>query len=721
MTEERDLPSIRRVFVAAAAAFTAIGILRGSVQLIAAPRSLHYALYLYRVTLFISWFWIPVAVGVAVAWRWRQHRWRFVATHAGLLSFAAAAEVLWTNAVILAFGAADSFVPFTFRLVGRFDTNLLMYAAIVGALWAAESVRRASATQLAAARLESLLAGTRLHVLTLQLHPHFLFNTLNLISQLAYRDATAARRTLGNLRALLVESLSHAGRRDVPLRDELRFLGAYLDIQQRRFGDRLRVNVNASAEAQDVAVPHLLLQPLVENAIIHGLASRPQGGELTIGAHVAGDRLTLTVEDDGVGVDMRSLKEHVGLTNTRLRLRQFSRDDYRFSLAARAAGGTSVTIVVPAVVADEVSSVAAAGADLETDADPVVTEPPRSASRLAVGVQTIAGWAAIAVLWTELGAAEQYIRHVPIVWGPAIASSVVNALILAALTPVVLWVARQIDLVESLSWRRVAGNALAAVSLAAIHLALLLAYLYQFVPDEFAIERRNVFAWTVWDIVAYATIVAFGTVATLAGRHRDSLIAMIGTRSRIANARLATLRLRLQPAVLLRGLDAIGVAMAADPEQAEHAITRMGDLLRGLLTRVDRDSVSLDTELSTLRAFVDVVAPGATIVAADDVRDVVVPAILLTPLAATLEKLASIDLHASGQALEVQLHARGSVDDAQLARIRERLRRRYGDEGSLIAERAVGGGFDVRLQLPIERSEPLEDDEPFLEPALGVA
>jgi len=242
------------------------------------------------------------------------------------------------------------------------------------------------------------------------------------------------------------------------------------------------------------------------------------------------------------------------------------------------------------------------------------------------------------------------------------------------------------------------------------------------VPDEFAIERRNVFAWTVWDIVAYATIVAFGTVATLAARHRDSLIAMIGTHSRIANARLASLRLRLQPAVLLRGLDAIGVAMAADPERAEHVIARMGDLLRGLLTRVDRESVSLDTELSMLRAFVDVVVPDTTIVAADDVRDLVVPATLLTPLAATLEKLAGIDLRASGQTVEARLHApSGSVDDAQLARIRERVRRRYGDQGSLIVERDAGGSVDVKLQLPIERSEPLEDDEPFLEPALGVA
>ena len=131
-------------------------------------------------------------------------------------------------------------------------------------------------------------------------------------------------------------------------------------------------------------MPHLLLQPLVENAIIHGLENRPEGGELTISARVAGDCLILTVEDDGVGVDMHSLKEHVGLTNTRLRLRQFSGDDYRFSLAARAARRTSVTIVVPAVVAEEVSSVATAG-DLETDADAVVTEPPRArrGSRLA--------------------------------------------------------------------------------------------------------------------------------------------------------------------------------------------------------------------------------------------------------------------------------------------------------------------------------------------------
>jgi LytS/YehU family sensor histidine kinase len=230
------------------------------------------------------------------------------------------------------------------------------------------------------------------------------------------------------------------------------------------------------------------------------------------------------------------------------------------------------------------------------------------------------------------------------------------------------------------------------------------------------------FAWAVWDIVAYATIVAFGTVATLAGRHRESLVAMIGTRSRIANARLASLRLRLQPAVLLRGLDAIGVAMATDPERAEHAIARMGDLLRALLTRVDRDSVSLDTELSALQAFLDVVAPDTTIVAANEVRDVIVPAMLLTALASAMDQLASIDIQSNDGALEVHLHATsGSFDERQLAQIRERVRRRYDDAGTVTVDRLAEGGFDVKLQLPIEQSAVLEDDELILQPAVGVA
>jgi LytS/YehU family sensor histidine kinase len=251
---------------------------------------------------------------------------------------------------------------------------------------------------------------------------------------------------------------------------------------------------------------------------------------------------------------------------------------------------------------------------------------------------------------------------------------------------------------------------------------MLLSFLHRFVPSEYAIEIRNLVGWAVWDIVAYATIVTFGTVARLAGRYRDALVAMTGTRSRIANARLASLRLRLQPAVLLRGLDAIGVALSADPERAEHAIARMGDLLRSLLSRVDRDSVSLDIELSTLRAFVDVVDPGATLVVHGDARDTTVPAVLLTPLAAALDGLTSIVVRAGGDAVDVRLHARGdAIDNAQLAQVRDRVQRRYDQRASLSVDLTAGGGADVQLHLPLERSAMSEDDELVFEPALGIA
>jgi two-component system LytT family sensor kinase len=723
VTEDVNLPRTRRVFVAAAAAFTAIGLLRGSVQVFIDPRDFLDTLYRYRVTTLISWFWVPVAIAIAATWRWRGDPKRFVLAQLALIAITVPGEVAWMGFVVHRFAPRLVFPPFTMLLVGRLDTNLLMYFGIVGAVWAAESLRRESATRLAAAKLDGLLADTRLHVLTLQLHPHFLFNTLNLISQLAYRDAAAARRTLGNLRDLLMQALTHAGSRDVPLREELEFLSAYLEIQQRRFGERLRVTVNVEAEALEAAVPHLLLQPLVENAIIHGLANRPEGGSLNIAGRVANGRLTLVVEDDGVGLGASAPRERVGLTNTRLRLQQCSSDDCRFTIAARSPRGTTVTIDIPARPAREPSTIAeppnAAGD--EEDTHDAKVDHPRRASRLMLCVQFATGWIAVAALWTELSVAQQVVRHVPVVWGPAIVNSASNALILCVLTPVVLWLARRFDLLAARSWRRVATHVLAAGALAVTHIALLLAFLHQFVPSQYDIERGNMFAWGVWDIVAYATVVAFGAVARLARTHRDALVAMTATRSRIAKARLASLRLRLQPAVLVRGLDAIGAAMSVDPGRAEHAIARMGDLLRALLARVDRESAPLDVELATLRAFVDVIDANARVTASDDIADAIVPAILLTPLAAALDQVTTIDVFQVGETLEARLHARGSaVDEAQIAQIRDRLRRRY-RAAAMLSVSADSAGAVVELRLPLERATTSDDDEPSFEPALVVA
>src|SRR5512133_2549219 len=128
MTGETHAPNTRRVFVVAALAFTALGFVRGSVQLAAQPRGVLEAWYLYRVTILISWFWIPVAVAVAATWRWRHNHRRFGLSHAVLLAVAVPGEVAWMTTVLGALSPRTMILPYSYRFIGRLDTNLLMYA-----------------------------------------------------------------------------------------------------------------------------------------------------------------------------------------------------------------------------------------------------------------------------------------------------------------------------------------------------------------------------------------------------------------------------------------------------------------------------------------------------------------------------------------------------------------------------------------------------------------
>src|SRR5206468_686681 len=163
----------------------------------------------------------------------------------------------------------------------------------------------------------------------------------NLISQLAYESVAEALRTLANLRGLLVQSLDHAGRREASLRDELGFLTAYLEIQQSRFRDQLDVTLDVDPATLPAAVPHLLLQPLVENAIVHAIGPRAERGAIRIAATRGGGRLRVTIQDDGPGVAL-PVREGLGLSNTRLRLEQLFDADHRFTIERAAGGGTMV-------------------------------------------------------------------------------------------------------------------------------------------------------------------------------------------------------------------------------------------------------------------------------------------------------------------------------------------------------------------------------------------
>jgi sensor histidine kinase YesM len=205
-----------------------------------------------------------------------------------------------------------------------------------------------SAAARARERLQVQLDQAQLQALKLQLQPHFLFNTLNTITALVHRDPEAAERMISGLSELLRFSLGPAGDQEVPLARELEMLRHYLDIQQVRFQDRLSVGFEVEADVQQAVVPSMLLQPLVENAIQHGIAPRAAGGRIVIAARRRQERLVLEVLDDGVGGSRGvPLREGVGLGNARARLRSLYGAAHVFSAAPRPEGGFCVYIELP--------------------------------------------------------------------------------------------------------------------------------------------------------------------------------------------------------------------------------------------------------------------------------------------------------------------------------------------------------------------------------------
>ncbi|SPE61894.1 membrane hypothetical protein [Verrucomicrobia bacterium] len=180
--------------------------------------------------------------------------------------------------------------------------DLLAYGAVVGLAHSIHFYRRFRERERRALTLESSLANARLHALRAQLQPHFLFNSLNAVVTLLRRDPRLAEATLLSLSELLRLALSQSERQQVPLREELEFLQRYFQIQQARFGDRLRLEEDIDPTALDCLVPTLLLQPLVENALRHGIEPSEDSGLVRLTAHRSDSTLVLIIEDDGVGL-----------------------------------------------------------------------------------------------------------------------------------------------------------------------------------------------------------------------------------------------------------------------------------------------------------------------------------------------------------------------------------------------------------------------------------
>jgi two-component system, LytTR family, sensor kinase len=232
----------------------------------------------------------------------------------------------------------------------NFDWEMMTYWTIVGVSHALRYHYEAQARTLSASRLETRLMEAQLQSLQRQLQPHFLFNTLNTISALMHRDVEAADAMLARLGDLLRLSFENLGVQEVSLEQELDFLRQYVAIEQARFRERLTVTFEVAPDALDCLVPNLLLQPLVENAIRHGIGPRVGPGHVLVRAARSGSVLELEVRDDGVGVPaskLSDLEQGVGLSNTRSRLTHLYGDQHRFEVRRPADGGLSVVIAIP--------------------------------------------------------------------------------------------------------------------------------------------------------------------------------------------------------------------------------------------------------------------------------------------------------------------------------------------------------------------------------------
>jgi signal transduction histidine kinase len=232
----------------------------------------------------------------------------------------------------------------------NFDWEMMTYWAIVGLSHALRYQYEAQDRALRASRLETRLIEAQLQTLQRQLQPHFLFNTLNSISTLMHRNVDGADAMLARLGDLLRQSFEHVGVQEVALSQELDFLRKYVDIERARFEERLSVTFDIPPDTLDCLVPNLLLQPLVENAIRHGVGPRVGGGHVLVRAGRAGKDLEIEVRDDGVGVPpgrLSALEQGVGLTNTRSRLAHMYGPRHRFGISRPPGGGLSVQIRIP--------------------------------------------------------------------------------------------------------------------------------------------------------------------------------------------------------------------------------------------------------------------------------------------------------------------------------------------------------------------------------------
>jgi len=531
--------------------------------------------------------------------------------HLPLLMLATLGDTLVTRLTVRYVVGITPAAPFIATLTYFADLDTLCYLAVIIVVDASFARDGARAGERRAGRLEGLLARARLEYLEAQLQPHFLFNALGAVSELAYEAPATALRVLRQLALIFRTALgSRAG--EVTLGEELVAIEPYLDIQRLRFPDWLRIDYDVGGETLDCLVPRFVLQPLVENAIRHGLTGRVAAGCIEISSRLVNGRLVLRVADNGVGLRQVISRSGygIGLTNVRERLTTLYGAGEQLRLFDAEGGGAVAEVTLPIRRGVDVaaSPIAAPLHDdlsetpnVSGDVDRFATIAPHNRLRRAAIFTGI--WAICGLLWTAQSYA--YLRIRDRLGSYTLLSLTVHdvgaALLWAAIAPIVFAASARVPLTRSRLASRVPLYLVGSAALAIGHAAVLMRIFTPKLPFWSA-ANTNTF---VLNILIISVLIGIGHRRQLIDwmREREHLAAQLSVELHAARERAS--RLQTIPPVVLSALDRVIAAVSAtpSPRRTEQLLARLGDYLRVAIECSDEQGVTGAREQSLARAL----------------------------------------------------------------------------------------------------------------------
>jgi two-component system, LytTR family, sensor kinase len=598
-----------------------------------------------------------------------------------LSALAASLDVLiWPGPPVTFLGALAQTLPgWAFNSLLLFAVMAILYEAIL-------NVEMVSEEETRAARYAAELSRARTAALSAQLDPHFLFNTLHVVSGLMHPDVEAAQEVLADLRALLAESFRREGQRMVRLTDELRLVERYLRIQQARFGERLDVHFDVDPAAASTLVPPLLLQPLVENAIQHGIARQTEGGLIRIQIQRRPGQVSMIVENSGVSGDTperSAISERIGLGGVRARLSTVFGDAARIVVDHRDSGGFRAVVTVPEITRvpearqesdlpvqkspEGASGQRLPGSRMPDDGSPMLRLRPWGRGRwLLVGGLA---WLGIAMHYHLVLGFRRTIQGQPFYssW-QQLAPNSLMFLIGAVLTPVIvmaLWKLRSPDRGPPFVIGAYVGMGIvfwvAWASIALFLLPLLLGPTLAFSSFAQALVMSAFVALLLY--TGMALIVEANWQLHVA-RRRAMEAAVL--RADLHAAETSALRSKVDPRLLFDSLSVVSEVMGSDVRAARNILSDLSELLRASLGRDGRSLVSLDEELEHVRRVLNIhIGRGAgpdliRVELDDDVSHRLVPHLVLQPLAAEIARCGTQE---GGRSIEVVIRGEHAGED----------------------------------------------------------